>query len=213
MTDGPDVLRRVLGDDVPDVSRETLDRLHAFQKLLEQWQRRMNLVGPDTLPRFWSHHVADGAFAYRTAPDAGRWIDLGAGAGLPGLVIAMLAAGDGRRTRVDLVEANARKCAFQRAAVLETGLRAGPVAVAIHPVRIEAFAADGPHVLTARALAPLDRLLDHMRTLGSSRALFLKGERYADEIEAARRRHRFDVAVHEHPLRRGSVLLDVRPTP
>ena len=205
MSDGAAVLNAIT-----PVSRETVKRLQCFEALLRRWQRKTNLVGPDTLPNFWTHHVADGAFVYAHAPETSAWTDIGAGAGLPGLVIAALAAGDGRNAQVDLVESNAKKCAFQRAAVLEMGLRDNAVTVGIHCRRIEEHRTRPDGVLTARALAPLADLLDHTRTLGVDRGLFLKGDRHTEEIEAARERHRFDVEIVPHPLRSGSVLLDVK---
>ena len=202
--DGPEVLHPIL-----DVSHETIGRLEAFDMLLRKWQRKTNLVGSDTLDAYWSHHVGDGAFLYAHAPDVPSWIDIGSGAGLPGLILAILAAGEGKAVRVELVESNAKKCAFQRAAVLELGLRAD-VDVRIVNRRIEEHRATDDATLTARALAPLSDLLIHMRTLGLRRGLFLKGERHVEEIAQAGEASGFVVETIPHPLRQGSVLLDVR---
>ena len=201
--DDPSVLRPVL-----NVSHETIERLRAFETLLRRWQRKTNLVGSDTLDRYWSHHVGDAAFLLHAAPNVNDWTDIGAGAGLPGLALGILSADRSARMRVDLVESNAKKCAFQRSAVLQLKLR--EVAdVAIHNERIEDHVCRPDTVLTARALAPLDRLIDHAKRLGVSRALFLKGERHAEEVAAARQRHDFDVQTVPHPLTPGSVLLDL----
>ena len=205
MRDGPEAL-----DGLVRVSRETRDRLERFRLLLERWQRKTNLVGRDTLATFWTHHVGDAAFLHGHAREVETWTDMGAGAGLPGLPLAMLAGGEGRPLRVDLVESNAKKCAFQRAAVLETGLRDGPADVRIHAERLEDHRPVPNTVLTARALAPLVDLVGHAQRFGARRALFFKGERHEDEIATARSRHRFDCDVIPHPLRHGSVLLDVR---
>ena len=205
MQDGPHLIAPIM-----DVSRETIERLRTFEDLLRRWQRKTNLVGTDTLDRFWQQHVGDAAFLYAHGREVAAWTDIGAGAGLPGLVIALLAAGDGHEVSVDLVESNGKKCAFQRAAVLETGLRGGSVAVQVHNCRIEAYRAREGSVLTARALAPLTDLIRHLRSLGLSRGLFLKGERHDEEIEGARAKHAFAVGVHPHPLRFGSALLEVR---
>lgn len=202
--DGPEALASLV-----DVSHETLDRLQRFEALLCRWQRKTNLVGTDTLNAFWTHHVGDAAFLHAAAPEVRDWTDIGSGAGLPGLVLAILAADRPEPGRFALVESNAKKCAFQRAAILELGLRE-QVEIAIHNRRIEAYRTSDATVLTARALAALDRLIDHMVQLGVQRGLFLKGENHAAEIAAARNKHRFSVETLPHPLRPGSVLLDIR---
>ena len=138
------------------VSRETEARLDRYAALLGRWQRAKNLVAPSTLDTLWTRHFADSAQIVPLAPKARRWVDLGSGAGFPGLVVAMMLAGV-PGVRVDLVEANARKCAFLRAVIRETGAPAH-----VHAVRIEAFLdglTDPVDVITARALAPLSELV------------------------------------------------------
>lgn len=139
------------------VSRETEARLDGFAAHLRRWARAKNLVGPDTLTRLWTRHIADSAQVLAAMPEARHWLDLGSGAGFPGLVVANLIAGE-PGARVDLVESNGRKCAFLRSAARET--RAPAI---VHCERIEKFVAnwDGATgVVTARALAPLAKLLD-----------------------------------------------------
>jgi 16S rRNA (guanine527-N7)-methyltransferase len=86
--DGPEAFREAF-----DVSRETLERLVNYAELLEKWNRRINLVGRSTLPDLWHRHIADSAQLWDLAPpDARLWLDLGSGAGLPGLVIAAITA-------------------------------------------------------------------------------------------------------------------------
>jgi 16S rRNA (guanine527-N7)-methyltransferase len=138
------------------VSRETITRLDRFVALLLQWQRRINLVAPSTVRTLWTRHVADSLQLVALAPDARCWVDLGSGAGFPGLVIACALA-DQANVEVHLVESSAKKAAFLREAVRETHAPA-----IVHPVRIEEFVQKFDHVpdvVTARALAPLDRLL------------------------------------------------------
>ncbi len=165
-----------------NVSRETLDRLATYEQLLRQWQTKINLVAASTLDAIWHRHFADSAQLLPLAPQAQTWIDLGSGAGFPGLVVAMMLAetvdagvpsplvGEGqgggvsqtfaavapptpnpspqgggeslRRTktpRITLIESNARKCAFLREVVRQTGLSAR-VAVDILSTRIEVAA-------------------------------------------------------------------------
>lgn len=194
---------------IRDVSRETLDRLEAYRAVLERWQSRTNLVGANTLSAFWSHHVADAAFLLSVAPDERYWLDVGSGAGLPGLVIAALLAEGGEGGSVVSVEANARKCAFQRTAVLEMGLRGMAVTVDIRNTRLEDCGTVGDAVLTARAFAPTVTVLDHAARLRPRRLLLLKGERHADELSEAGKRYDVDCTVHPHPIRPGSVALDI----
>lgn len=156
------------------VSRETEERFAVYAELLARWQRIKNLVSPTTLPEVWTRHIADSAQVQPLMPDALRWADIGSGAGFPGLVVAIMLA-DRPGAHVDLVEANARKCAFLREAA-----RACGAPVAVHNGRI-ADVLPGLHsvdVLTARALAPLPDLLEMGRVLidGGTTAVFLKSE-------------------------------------
>ena len=94
------------------VSRETLARLDRFVALLLEWQTRMNLVAASTLPQVWTRHVADSLQLLKQAPGAKTWLDLGSGAGFPGIVIACALA-DTPGTSVHLVEATGKKAAFR----------------------------------------------------------------------------------------------------
>lgn len=156
------------------VSRETEERLAVYAGLLQSWQRVKNLVGPSTLQSVWTRHIADSAQLVGLAPQARRWVDLGSGAGFPGLVIALVLHGQ-PGLRVDLIESNARKCAFLREVVRATG-----AAARVHAGRIEAVLPklDGPiEVVTSRALAPLPDLIRISEPLlrAGALGLFLKG--------------------------------------
>jgi 16S rRNA (guanine527-N7)-methyltransferase len=154
------------------VSRETVDRLAAYADLLERWQARINLVGPGTMGDLWRRHMLDSA---QLLPHLrpGPILDLGSGAGFPGLVLAVLGAGP-----VHLVESDGRKCAFLREAARVTG-----TAVTIHPVRAETLTPFAVTTVTARALAPLSKLLELAAPFleSGARALFLKGR--SSEVE------------------------------
>ena len=156
------------------VSRETEKRLALYVERLRQWQTVKNLVGPATLQHVWTRHIADCGQLVDLAPAAQRWIDLGSGAGFPGLVVAILLHGR-PGVSVDLVESNARKCAFLRDVVRATGAPARVHAGRIEQVVPTLGAVD---VVTARALAPLPDLLAMSRPLLEQGAtgLFLKGE-------------------------------------
>ena len=171
------------------VSRETLARLEAYAELLTRWSARINLVGRDTLADLWRRHMLDSAQLRPLVPEpAQSLIDLGSGAGFPGLVLAILGA-----VGVELVEADARKAAFLREAARITEAN-----VAIRPCRIDAVPPHIVDVVTARALAPLDRLLDMARPFigRSTICLFPKGERAAQELTLARKRWTITSSMH-----------------
>ena len=178
------------------VSRETIDKLLAYEGLLRQWQKTINLVAPSTLDTIWSRHFADSAQLLALAPaDAKRWLDLGSGAGFPGLVLAIMLAERGG-AKVTLIESDTRKAAFLGEVARRTG-----APVDIRPDRIEKVATQSKlgavDVITARALAPLPRLLElaapafAAQTIG----LFLKGREAESEVDAARERWAFDGAL------------------
>jgi len=154
--------------------------LERYRALLAAWNERMNLVGPATLPDFWNRHAWDSAQLLRLAPDALTWADLGAGAGLPGVVLAIL--GKGRAGfHVHLVDSMAKRCRFLSQVVEELGLPA-----TVHNARAENL--DLPvDIVTARACAPLVRLLGYARPYlqRGAKGLFLKGQDVASEVEEA----------------------------
>ena len=168
------------------VPRETIHRLTRYAELLNHWQKSINLVAASTLPELWSRHFADSAQLRSLAPDALTWLDLGSGAGFPGLVVAILQTGI-PDFRMHLVESNQKKCAF-----LAEVVRAVQAPVDIHAMRIEELAERAqslrPDVVSARALAPLPRLFELANPFfgEGTRGLFLKGREAEAEIEAAR---------------------------
>jgi 16S rRNA (guanine527-N7)-methyltransferase len=179
------------------VSRETLDKLNLYESLLQRWQRTINLVAPATLTATWLRHFADSAQLARFVPaKANLVVDLGSGAGFPGLVLAIMAEERGGPRRFVLIESDQRKSAFLREVVRATG-----AAVEILSIRIETpetHASVGlADVVTSRALAPLERLLALAQpyfgpdTLG----VFPKGRGVDAEIETARRTWDFDVEL------------------
>ncbi|MCG6121731.1 MAG: 16S rRNA (guanine(527)-N(7))-methyltransferase RsmG [Microvirga sp.] len=178
------------------VSRETRARLQTVVEELTRWQKAQNLVGPSTLAQVWSRHIADSLQLVALAPDARRWLDLGSGAGFPGLVIAialMEAAPDEPKAVVHCVESNAKKCAFIRHAARLTG-----APVDVHNARIESVIGGfvgSVDVVTARALAPLAQLLDWTFPLLTSGAvgLFPKGDQASAELTEARKSSTFTV--------------------
>jgi 16S rRNA (guanine527-N7)-methyltransferase len=169
-------------------TRQQIADLERFRELLADWNQRMNLVGPATLEVFWNRHAWDSAQLLQLAPaEAKVWADLGAGAGLPGLVLAIMGKGqDG--FHVHLVESMAKRCRFLSAVVGELDLPAS-----VHNERAEnlQLAVD---IVTARACAPLARLLGYARPYLKSGALglFLKGQDVAAELEDAAKSWEFE---------------------
>ncbi len=163
------------------VSRETLARLERYAALLAAWQAKINLVSTASLKDIWRRHILDAAQLAALIPGTRRrLVDIGSGAGLPGLVLAILGFED-----VTLIESDGRKCAFLKEAARITG-----VSVEILHGRAEDAPRERPAaVVTARALAPLPKLLALAHPLASSDAsyLFLKGKRIEDELTAAQK--------------------------
>lgn len=161
-----------------DVSRETLERLERYAALLVKWNRRINLVGRATIDDLWRRHMLDSAQLLPLIPDgAGSLIDLGSGAGFPGLVLAICGV-----ENVHLIESDRKKCAFLREAAREAG-----AGVTIHNRRIEEVESFQADIVTSRALAPLSKLLDMAGpfTAKHSILLFLKGKHADEELTAA----------------------------
>lgn len=184
------------------VSRETLDRLAAYVALLEKWNRRINLVGPSTLADAWSRHILDSAQLWPLLPkDARVLVDVGTGAGLPGLILAILGVPE-----VHLVESDARKAAFLGEAARATG-----ALVKIHIGRIESVPAVAADIVVSRALAPLPRLLEYAaRFLGpGASCYFHKGSQWAEEVAAARPEWSFDAVPHPSLSNSAGVILQL----
>ena len=166
------------------VSRETWERLDCLVERVIERQKVMNLVAPSTIPQIWIRHIADSLQLAPLAPVARKWVDLGSGAGFPGLVIACkLAAEQG--SEVHLVDSVQKKAAFLRDMIAELALPA-----VVHAQRIEDFAATTKErfdVITARALAPLPKLLDYAIPLLKTGAvgLFPKGQDVGAELTQA----------------------------
>ncbi len=172
---GPTGFARVTG-----VSRETLDRLSAYVELLELWNRRINLVSGNTMGDIWRRHILNSAQLYPLLPPRVRvLVDLGSGAGLPGIILATMGVPE-----VHLIESDQRKAAFLREAVRITGVTA-----IVHAERIEKIPGFFADAVTARALASLDQLIELSSKFVNSRTLclFLKGAAVDQELDDARR--------------------------
>jgi 16S rRNA (guanine527-N7)-methyltransferase len=191
------------------VSDDALARLDKFAALLTDWQRRINLIAPSTLPHIWTRHIADSLQLLPLAPNAKIWVDLGSGGGFPGIPLACaLAQTPG--VDVHLVESNGKKAAFLREAVRITGVPA-----TVHPERIENFGdsfGGNADVVTARALAPLKSLCDQAFPLLAKGAigLFLKGQDVEAELTEAAKYWTVEAGLKPSVTSRDGVIVVVR---
>lgn len=169
---------------------ERLSDIERFREMLIEANRDFNLVGASTLADFWSRHFVDSAQLIWFDPKARTWADLGSGAGLPGLILAILSKGV-PGARVHLVDSMAKRCRFLGQVVESLDLPAE-----VHNARAESLDLR-VDVVTARACAPLDRLLGYARPyfLRGARGLFLKGADVGSEIARAKKGWRFDAEV------------------
>lgn len=162
------------------VSRETLDKLNEYVTLLSAWNQRINLVGRDTMGDIWRRHILDSAQLFPLIPrEARTLVDLGSGAGLPGLILSIMGV-----PAVHLIESDGRKAVFLREAVRVTGAPA-----TVHPTRLDRIKPFPADVITARAFAPLPELLETSEGFREphSLLLFLKGRNVAQELTEARK--------------------------
>ena len=164
--------------------------LHAFLSLLTAWNERMNLVGPSALAAFWPRHAYDSAQLLTFKPEAKTWADLGAGAGFPGLVLAILLKGT-PGARIHLVESMAKRCRF----LAEVAERLS-LPVDIHNVRAEDLGIT-VDIVTARACAPLPRLLGYAEPYlrKGATGLFLKGQDVVSELTEATKYWKFEAEL------------------
>lgn len=195
-----------------DVSRETWAALECIVAELVRWDRAQNLVGPGTLDEIWSRHVADSIQIAPLLTGEGAIVDIGSGAGFPGLAVAAWLRNQGAvpDRRIHLVESNKRKAAFLRSAARAAGLT-----VQVHAARAEVVIPaivrepGGVSWVTARALAPLAMLfeLGEAAFRAGAGGLFHKGRRFEMELSAARRYWTFQVDTIPSRVSQDSVIL------
>ena len=191
-----------------NVSRETFLRLKEYEKLLFKWNAKINLVSRSTLDNFWNRHVLDSAqFLSSVGEKAGKWVDLGSGGGLPGLVVAILSDEIEPVNKLFLVEADVRKAVFLKTVCRELGLK-----VEVYNNRIEELPLMSANIVSARALAPLKTLClyakNHLAKDGV--AVFAKGENWKAELVEAQKKWIFSYEAVKSTLHEGSVVLVLR---
>jgi 16S rRNA (guanine527-N7)-methyltransferase len=186
-----------------NVSRETLRRFRSYADLLVNWQASINLVSENTLKDLWRRHIWDSVQLARFIPKSPCVItDLGSGAGFPGLLLSIFLD-----TEVNLVDSSGKKIAFLREAARVTGAN-----VVLHQGRIENLVLPKSDLVTARALAPLDKLLDLAAPVLSpgGRCLFLKGARAEEELTDARKEWKMTVERFPSATNANGVILSIR---
>lgn len=190
------------------VSRETFDRLQAFEQVFLKWNSRINLVAASTRDDAWNRHILDSAQLLRMAPAANRWVDLGSGGGFPGLILAFLLA-DRTGSTVQLIESNRKKASFLQTVTGQFDLPAH-----VHARRVEECypLVSEPQIVTARALAALPLLLDLAAPWlrAGATALFHKGRDYRNEVKESAQRWSFDLVEHTSMVDPEGVILEVK---
>ena len=191
-----------------NVSRETFLRLKEYEKLLFKWNAKINLVSKSTLVNFWNRHILDSAqFLSSVGEKAGKWVDLGSGGGLPGLVVAILSDEIEPVNKLFLVEADVRKAVFLKTVCRELGLK-----VEVYNNRIEELPPMSANIVSARALAPLKTLCLYAKNNleKDGEAVFAKGENWKAELVEAQKKWIFSYEAVKSTLHEGSVVLVLR---
>lgn len=191
---------------VPSVSRETTERLMAFEELFIKWSSAINLASPSTLGSLWKRHILDSAQLINIADkDATKWLDLGSGGGFPGIVLASFLK-ERPEAYINLVESAGKKAAFLRTAAGHLDVPAR-----VYAERIEKMwgKIDTPQVVTARALAALKDLfsLSEPWLCNGATAVFQKGREFQTEIDSAKLDWDFHYTQHVSAIDETSVIL------
>lgn len=189
------------------VSRETFAALEAFEADFRKWSARINLAAPSTLDALWSRHILDSAQIAKLAPHALRWLDIGSGGGFPGAVLAILLK-DRPGAHIDLVESNNKKASFLRAVL---GSCSAPAKVHVSRIEEAAGLFAQPQIVTARALAPLPKLLGLAEPwlADGATALFHKGRDYEAEVKESVNEWCFDLIEHQSRIDQTSRILEI----
>jgi 16S rRNA (guanine527-N7)-methyltransferase len=189
-----------------NVSRETSDRLELYLDLLAKWNKAINLVAKSTILDAWSRHFLDSSQLFPLGRGQ-HWADLGSGGGFPGMVVAILAIERRPNLLVSLVEADQRKFTFLQEVARQTGAK-----VNILNARSEDVAPLGADTLSARAFAPLPRLLAHVdrHMKADGIALFPKGARYSEEVAEARNSWKFSCEAVRSETDSQAVILKIQ---
>ncbi len=177
-----------------------IQKTEIYKELLLKWQKKINLISPETIPNIQERHVEDSKTLLNIIPNNATIVDIGSGAGFPGIILGIYGY------TVNLVDSDYRKCAFLTEAVRVLDLKNA----CIHNCRIEEYRGPTPNIITSRALAPLHKLLDFLKIVSRETicaGFFHKGEKWEDEIKEAEKKWFFDKEVFTNPI--GGVILKI----
>ena len=186
-----------------NVSRETCEKIDKYLSILDSWRNQLNLIGPNEWERIWERHILDSHQLRKFIPESARIVDIGTGAGFPGVILAASASGSGH---ISLIESSAKKCKFLQTVVEQTKLP-----ISIVNARIESVDTISADFVTARAVAPLEKLIEY--TLPAletgATALFHKGHSYTTELESAQVRWNLDYKVLPNEYSSNGVIIKI----
>jgi len=190
-----------------DVSRETIDNFNVYVDILRKWNTTINLVSKGSITDVWKRHILDSAQLFKfVTHDMEKWLDIGSGAGFPGLVIAILAKGRFTNLQVTLIESDKRKCVFLNEVVRELDLNVKTLSK-----RIEDCPPHDADVISARALTQLENLLSYFTFHGSfnCKGLFLKGKKIKKEIESVKNIDMFQIKLNASDVDKTGYIIEV----
>jgi 16S rRNA (guanine527-N7)-methyltransferase len=190
------------------VSPNSRDKLELFVHLLDQWRKITNLISDESFRIVWERHVLDGICLQRLFSAKRHWLDLGSGAGFPGIVLGILLADD-KLAQIHCVESDSRKCAFLRSVVQRL-----QIPVKVHNLRIEAVSLDSTkavEVVTARAFSSITNIIRLSERYMSRGAILVlpRGKTSVGEVEALDP-NRYTSTVHINPLEEGGIFLQIQ---
>ena len=190
-----------------DVSRETMDSLTNYVKILKKWNATINLVSKNSIKDVWKRHILDSAQLFKFANhDVKNWLDIGSGAGFPGLVIAILAKEKFRDLTFTLIESDKRKCVFLSEVVRELSLNVKTISK-----RIEDCSPQDADIISARALTQFEKLVSYFKYHGKigSKGLFLKGKNVEMEIKESNNIDLFNIKLIPSEIDEGGFVIEV----
>jgi len=189
------------------VSRETFDKLRVYEALVQKWTKKINLVSAGDYSQIWDRHIVDSLQVYEIAPKEGTWLDIGSGAGFPGIVAAIMDQDTGSDRRFVLVDSDQRKCAFLRAVIRELELNVSVIAE-----RVGEIAPMGVEIMSARALDDLKGLLNHAdrHMAPDGIAIFPKGSRWKVEHDEAKQHWSYSLQVIQSNTNANASILKIK---
>ena len=190
-----------------DVSRETIDNLNVYVDILKKWNTSINLVSKNSMKDVWNRHILDSAQLFKFVTyDMKKWLDIGSGAGLPGLVIAVLAKRKFPNLQTTLIESDKRKCVFLNEVARELNLNVKTVSE-----RIEDCLPQDADIISARALNQLEKLLYYFMYHGNlkCKGLFLKGKNIKNEISLVKNINMFQIKLSASEVDKAGYVVEV----